>query len=59
MNPVNTVTCDDVIIDPSDIILMLVGGGVGYFVMGYLCMKTFHLHVQRKTEIKAEVAAEV
>jgi len=54
VNSINSVACNGLVIDSSDFILILVGCGVGYFVIGYLCMKSAHLCFRRQTEIKTE-----
>ena len=57
MDPVsstNSVSCDGLVIDSSDFILILVGCGVGYFTIGYLCARYAHIFHRRQTEIKTE-----
>ena len=52
VNSINSVACNGLVIDSSDFILILVGCGVGYFVIGYLCAKSAHIWHRRQTEIK-------
>ena len=43
MNHVNSDACNElIVINPFDFILIVVGCGVGYFVIGYLCIKSVH-----------------